>query len=46
MRPLDGEALFGSAARRDSDSFSDVDYLIVDDRINELRARKEWLFFR
>lgn len=41
--PVDAEALFGSAARRDGDGFSDIDYLIVGNDTKALRARKEYL---
>jgi hypothetical protein len=40
---LDAEAFFGSAARRDGDLLSDLDYLIVGDDTDHLRARKAWL---
>lgn len=40
---VDAEALFGSAARRDSDAFSDIDYLIVGEKAENLRSRKWWL---
>ena len=43
MISVTSEALFGSAARRDGDRLSDVDYLIVGDDIPVLRRRKEWL---
>jgi hypothetical protein len=41
--PLAAEALFGSAARRDSDTFSDLDYLIVGETSAQLGPRKRWL---
>jgi hypothetical protein len=41
--PVASEAIFGSAARRDNDRFSDIDYLIVDNNPQVLRARKAWL---
>jgi hypothetical protein len=41
--PVDGEALFGSAARRDGDVLSDFDYLIVAADAAALRPRKRWL---
>jgi hypothetical protein len=41
--PMDAEALFGSAARQDGDILSDVDYLVVGNNHNKLRARKQWL---
>lgn len=43
MMPSLSEALFGSAARRDGDRLSDVDYLIVGDDVAELKRRKDWL---
>ena len=42
-RPLESEAFFGSAARRDGDGFSDLDYLIVGDDGGHIRGRKAWL---
>src|SRR3954449_12413237 len=41
--PCEIEALFGSSARGDSDSLSDVDYLLVDESTSRLLARKRWL---
>lgn len=41
--PVDGEALFGSAARQDGDALSDLDYLIVSTDAIALRSRKRWL---
>jgi predicted nucleotidyltransferase len=43
LEPTDAEALFGSAARRDGDAFSDIDYLIVGENAKSLRSRKWWL---
>jgi hypothetical protein len=37
------EALFGSVARRDADTLSDIDFLIVDDDPLRLKTRKRWL---
>lgn len=45
VAPCEIEALFGSAARHDSDHLSDVDYLIVDDDPQRLKIRKAWLEF-